>query len=387
MTTTSLVDAVPISSPPADLPTLLPGSYQVPLKNATKIINRCLQHPDEELAWGCTAGAMMELSIIPIEDSDPMVLFNYSDIDGPLDSTLSSVRFGPQPPVLNDYTAISLMNATDHLDKGPAYVFHGQFDKLVILPEDSFPTPESWRQRRDDTAYQTSTSFTPEVHAPFGHKPWFCFWNGTLLEGFIFVTQEVVSPNQTFGIVKRALPSDSIETSTSTSTSSTFLTPSITPSASSRVVTPSITPSASSSLVGYVFDSLADWSSITDSSDVTVTATVIPSPPQGSEIPEVASEAPAESLTLYDNYPAEIKIEERRNLQNEVRPYCQQMLIMEDGSVQSNGLPRIDLSVDETGEILDRRSKKRGASSEIRSNLGRRGEGGACVCEWIADGT
>lgn len=302
----------------------------------------------------------MELSIESVDS----VLFNYSDIDALPASAQSNVRFGPQPPVLHGYMSMSLMNAKDHMDKGPAYVFHKEFDKLVILPEDSFHVSESQPQRRDDTAHQQSTNFTPAVYAPIGHKPWFCYWNGTLLEGFIFVN-EVVSSNQTGALIKRGDPSVSIETSTA-----------------SKFVTPSSSPTASFGGFTLFNRSLADWASTTGSYDDTATAADIPSPPPVSE----NYAPPSESLLAEDIYPAVIKIEERRNLEDGDQPYCQQMLIMEDGSVQSNDLPMISLSLDGIGEIVNRRSKKRGASSETRSNLGRR-DGGACLCEWIVDGT
>lgn len=385
MTTTSLVDAEPISSPPAGLPTPIPGTYTVPLQNATTVSDECLQDLDQVEAWGCTSGALMELHIT-IVDSDPVVLLNYTDYDGPLDPTLSNVRFGAQPPILNDYTTMSPMNAKDHLDKGPAYVFHKQFDKLVILPQDTFDSTQSWRQRRDNTVNQQSPNYTAAIYAPRGHKPWFCYWNGTLLEGFIFVTQNIATHK---AVVQRSDFSAYMDTSNVSTL--------VTPDDSSTSVTPGDYSATATSLIG----SFSGLSSTTDTSEVSASSTTIPAPPDGSlngpvsstsDVSDIATAIPAPSDGIsilqpsYDRYPTVMKVEERRNLGNEVSPYCQQMLIMEDGSVQSIGLPKINLTVEEYGDIQSRRSKKRGESWKKLSILGKREDDSACGCEWILDG-
>lgn len=409
VTATTLVDAEPISSPPADLPTPIPGYYTTPLQNATSISRECVQNPREMHTWDCTSGALMELSI-NVLDSDPVVLFNFPDNDGPLDPTLSTVRYGAQPPILDGYTTMSLMNAKDHMEKGPAYVFHKQFDKLVILPEETFDDTILWRQRRD-AVYSQNYNFSEAVYAGAGEKPWFCYWNGTLLEGFIFVYQ-VIKTHDT--VAKRAdsnLGFDGYSTTAdyefdpSSSTVSSFQTPATYLQASSSPVNP-----------------LSGPSSTTGASAIAASSTAIPAPPNISVVYSArtrqsassasavsASEAsvsstttglaavangrildqepPGDSVPSYDRYPTVIKIEERRDLENQVQPYCQQMLIMEDGSVQSIDQRRINLTVEEFGEIQSRRLKKRGDSSKRESsNLEKQEDDYGCLCEWILDG-
>ena len=394
MTTTSLVDAEPVSSSPSNLPTLTPGDYQVVLEQAAITSRQCLQDRGQHPAWDCASGARMEFNIKSF-DSKPMVFFNHSDPDSPLDSTLSNVRLGAQPPILNDYTIMSLMNAKDHMDKGPAYVFHKQFDKLVILPENAFDPPsQSWRQRRGDNI---GTNSTLPIFAERGDKPWFCYWNGTLLEGFIFVYQALAIPNDTTPIVERDYPVPS-----ETSTVPISVTPAAQPTAFILM-----DPLASSTDTSATSAS----SATSDSSATSASSTVIPlpavdtpPPPEGTPVATSGSKLDADVIPNDGQYPAVIKIEERGNLENGVPPYCQQMLIMEDGTVQSAGLPVIHLTVDESGGSIDasstttttkkkkkkRDNQRRGEEGNVAKDwLGKRGDWdeGACSCEWLLDGS
>lgn len=415
VTATSLVDAVPISSPPAGLPTPIPGYYTIPLQNTSYQSDECVQDPREAHTWDCTGGALMELSIT-IVDSDPVVLFNFSDNDGPWDPTVSMVRYGAQPPILDGYTTMSLMNATDHLEKGPAYVFHRQFNKLVILPGEAFEDTMPSR-RRQNVGYEQYHNFSEGVYAAPGEKPWFCYWNGTLLEGFIFVTQVL----QTQGTVAKRADTDNVGYSDNYDdgwdSSSKIVYHSQTPAVSSTslvVVRPVTGPS---SLIGasaimasstpipeppgisvlWPIWSQESASAATSASEASASAASVSEAPPSEEsasesglavdgddargiVTPVDGEVTSDFAATFDRYPTVIKIEERRDLENQAQPYCQQMLIMGDRSVQSIADRRIDLTVAEFAEIHSRRSRKRS------SNMRKREDDYGCQCAWILDG-
>lgn len=77
-----------------------------------------------------------------------------------------------------------LMKDKEDLQKGPAYFFQELYDKIVILREWEFNSNGSegsvgdWSDRGGDVALP-------------GHKPWFCYWNNTALEGFIYIYHSV----------------------------------------------------------------------------------------------------------------------------------------------------------------------------------------------------
>ena len=118
------------------------------------------------------------------------------------------IYYGSQPPQLKQPASLVLMYDKDDFSKGPAYFFQQPYDKLVIVHEEDLPGgvksskrsflkrwlygdgPESLgsltgRQENDENDEWTSQSI-----AKPGDRPWYCYWNNTILEGFIFVTQD-----------------------------------------------------------------------------------------------------------------------------------------------------------------------------------------------------
>ena len=115
------------------------------------------------------------------------------------------IRYGSQPPQLKQPANLVLMKDNDDFNKDPAYVFQQQYDKVVIVHEDDLPgwTPSpkrsllkrwfydsevetlgSLKGRRSDDEW-TDNSIAKPID-----RPWFCYWNNTILEGLIFITQD-----------------------------------------------------------------------------------------------------------------------------------------------------------------------------------------------------
>ncbi len=130
----------------------------------------------------------------------PMVSLNYPAAPN------APIQYGAQPPQLNHPSPLALMENRDDPTRGPAYFFVQVYNKTVILREDDLPGgyPPSKRSllerwffneeaadkptrlhERDDSTWESGSIAQPT------DKPWYCFWNGTILEGFIFITQSV----------------------------------------------------------------------------------------------------------------------------------------------------------------------------------------------------
>ena len=132
-------------------------------------------------------------------DAGPMVSLTYPA------PPMAPIRYGAQPPQLSHPSPLVLMENRDDPTRGPAYIFVELYNKTVILREGDLPggypsSPkrsllEGWSfnedagdkairlQERDDSTWESDSIAQPT------DKPWYCFWNGTILEGFIFVTQ------------------------------------------------------------------------------------------------------------------------------------------------------------------------------------------------------
>lgn len=195
----SLPDAVPLASTPANLPALPTGTFAVSLTNSVSNTNSCLTNSAQSCAWDCATGANLSMVVTMAASNAPMISLSY---ETPSDGY---VRYGSQPPQLKQPANLVLMKDKDDFNKGPAYVFQQQYDKVVIVHEGDIPggIPNAKRSllkrwfsdkglenhgsliRRQDDDEWTSDSIAKPVD-----RPWFCYWNNTILEGFIFVTQD-----------------------------------------------------------------------------------------------------------------------------------------------------------------------------------------------------
>lgn len=101
----------------------------------------------------------------------------------------STYSYGAQQPVLPTPTQnLSLVLDTSAASMGPALFFWTYYDKLVVLPEDAMGSSSS--SKRDLSVDGDFASYIQRKQtAQPGDKPWFCWWNQTVLEFFMYVNQ------------------------------------------------------------------------------------------------------------------------------------------------------------------------------------------------------
>lgn len=184
VTATPRSDATPISTIPASLKSVPTGSYIIPadLKNQSKF---CVSDPDYKMAWSCQLQGG-----IPIEVDGNSSRHTITFPSQPFDS--SSMSYGAQAPLLNDQTqALSYVMDTSDYSMGPALFFYALFDKLVVLPQDTFSSSSvsSSSKRAISEKDVLASSLSRKQTAQTGEKPWFCWWNGTVLEFFLYVNE------------------------------------------------------------------------------------------------------------------------------------------------------------------------------------------------------
>jgi hypothetical protein len=186
MTTT--FDATPLRTAPAGLPTLPTGTYELPISAPSTAQQGCLVNSAQADAWSCNipmTSYTITLTGIP----------GASDVDdNEVDFSLGNNTFpgwyayGSQPPLLPTTQVLNLVTDSQDPSRGPAWFFELPYDKLVILPENAFTSSSSKR----DIEYRDSDHSQPPLSrddvAQTNDKPWFCYWNGTLLEAFIYVS-------------------------------------------------------------------------------------------------------------------------------------------------------------------------------------------------------
>lgn len=161
------------------LPPLPTGSFNIHLSEPSFSANDCLVGSSQE-AWACTNEEDLDLDVYV--DRDNVTAISMKRNSPPF------WRYGPQTPEVHNVLAVLPVQDTENTEKGPAYYFQKSFDKLVILNGDNFNHNLDKRSPMDreghaDLGKRGSPSFTA---IPPNSRTWFCHWNGTLLEAFIF---------------------------------------------------------------------------------------------------------------------------------------------------------------------------------------------------------
>jgi len=231
---------------------------------------------------------------------------------------------------------LRLVEDSDDSDLGPAWFFQAPYDKLVIVPGNMLSPSDTKR----DLAFPRSHLEPRGYVAQPGDKPWFCYWNNTLLETFIYINTTSTAGAQ-----------QSSEAPSSASASSA-------------------SESATQSVYGRGYAT---------SSTPTSTAPGAYGPSSTSSLNLMA--------VLPTMYPKEVKIEERRVPQSP-QPYCVQMVIGSNGMraspyVNSNGQQTV-LYINETesGNPSSKRDSLSDMSPRHEFDLVERQSSNVCTCAW-----
>ncbi|CAJ2505306.1 Uu.00g127000.m01.CDS01 [Anthostomella pinea] len=190
--TTITYDATPLSTVPPGLPDLAEGTYAMPLMN-TRMSNTCFNDTTQAQAWNCNF-VFSQLSMVVEKLRNVPDTLAYS-MNFTYNDTYTIQRYiysyGVQPPDLTDLQLKLVNDSYESATRGPAWAFEIPYNKTIILPEE-FLTPASStnkKLRRMDFSGDFSGDFKRKGIAQVGDKPWICHWNSTVLETFIYASQ------------------------------------------------------------------------------------------------------------------------------------------------------------------------------------------------------
>ncbi|KAL9046980.1 MAG: hypothetical protein Q9214_000329 [Letrouitia sp. 1 TL-2023] len=190
--TTVYLDATPLSSTPSELPEMPNGSFSLPLQSP-EVSKSCLQSSDQLAAWDCVDGASIQLEITDQSAS------LYSGVP-----PNTNYKYGAQPPYLDHSAGVALMMDQNDEGRGPAWFFQQRFDKLVVVKEERFQQAAISSSKRwfhedyDDKHFEPLEArnyYSRHAMTQPTDKPWFCYWNDTILEGFIYANQNSSGAN------------------------------------------------------------------------------------------------------------------------------------------------------------------------------------------------
>ncbi|TVY67467.1 hypothetical protein LSUE1_G008786 [Lachnellula suecica] len=302
MTTT--FDASPFSSVPTGIPTLPTGTYLLPVTVPSASQSSCIVNTAQSNAWSCSipqSPTPLEIVVTPIPgSSNPL---NSNEVLLTTNNTMTAFTYGAQPPIINYQQVLKLVTDSEEPQNGPAWWFQVPYNKLVVLRETDLTATSSKRDIEERQGggsgnWHDTGDFMRKGVAQPGDKPWFCYWNGTLLETFIYVNQTSAAGSQQ----SSASAMSATASTTSKSATGTY---------SSSV------PTSSTQGPGFQYSGASQFT---------------PQPPA---------------------YPKVVKLEERRIPQGtqSIAPYCVQHTVNSDGTtsplMNSTGQP-VTISLNET---------------------------------------
>jgi hypothetical protein len=220
MTTT--LDASPLASVPTNMPPLPTGTFSLPISTPSVAPNTCLPAPQSN-AWSCQISPILpyQMEVAAINGASP--LSDYDVLLGLGNNSIAYLPYGAQPPVLKRPQVLNL--ALDNYDtkRGPAWFFQALYDKVVIVQESGLTIPGSSSKRASVLPERdTISDFSRKGVAQPGEYPWFCYWNSTLLEAFIYVNDTSIAGSK---ISSSSTTSPTSSTYSSTSTAAPYAPP------------------------------------------------------------------------------------------------------------------------------------------------------------------
>ncbi|KAF2852413.1 hypothetical protein T440DRAFT_393121 [Plenodomus tracheiphilus IPT5] len=343
----SLFDAVPIPTP-SDLAPLPTGAFALPLGIPQESNPGCLTQANQYSAWSCK----MTFA--------PLVLTINDTSEAPGCQQLASMKqgasvpggtilYGLQTPQL-DMESMDLVIDLDYKAYGPAFHFKTRYDKLVILRQEELSVLQGLTKRQDESGFRQRFQVRP------GDNPWYCFWNDTYIEGYIYSMDNSSAASYT------VLPTQSSSSPTPTSLNT----------AAVNVATAATMTSGSS---------IYPTTSTTAAAQTNISAVRRDSNAGGSDPAAAPRMSP---------YPRIVKIEER-HIPNSPKPYCQRMVLLDNGIITAapngnNGPVQIllqeqDPSYEEYIAASQHNNRKRdGLADEV---LRRSDPSDSCHCQWM----
>ncbi|KIW23830.1 uncharacterized protein PV07_11999 [Cladophialophora immunda] len=343
-TTTVWLDADPAQTGPST-PSCPTGHYTIPL-NQTQEIDSCVVDDEYSHTWECLDFALLGINFFSNGPNFSVVFDDYS-------VRPQLFKYGPQPPDFNG-TSFGLQPYMDKEDDqlGVALFFSVLFDKLIIVPADQL-SPEPGSMKRSvsgpELAERGMGGYWGVNYLSVGDKPWYCFWNSSVSEFWVFLDQNMDDAYETY------------------SSSSTITSASSRPTSAGPL-------SASYSGPGYGTGPTTTPASAT---------TPYPSEPTDDDDYWPGTKVKRQATVGSPDFPKLVKMVEKRKPDNNVQPYCQQMQVLNNWQIMPiPNVPTIcieesDYSAPTSGPskrmVMPRRSPN--SVEQLGSN---------CICEWFS---
>ncbi|KIX03087.1 uncharacterized protein Z518_06637 [Rhinocladiella mackenziei CBS 650.93] len=345
-TTTVWLDADPAQTGPST-PACPTGHFTIPL-NQTQEIDACVVDGTYAHIWDCGNFPKLGVDVFESGNGGPPLSVVFDDYS----VRPQLFKYGPQPPDFNG-TAFTLQPYKDKEDDelGVALFFSVLFDKLSILHSDEL-TPSGPKKRSVPASHleQRGDDIWTADYLSVGDQPWYCFWNSTISEFWVFLDQDTTDDDDSSA------------------------------SGSAATITSGDPTATSAAVYG---SSPSSPMHITQSTTLDPSMTT-PYPSEPTEDghmgdPKIRRQAPVGS----SYFPKLVKMVEKRKPENNIQPYCQQMQVLNNWQIVP--IPEIPTICIEESEYTPAAS-----TGGSRMAIRKRGPdtvqqmGSNCICEWFS---
>ena len=341
---------------------------------AISVRSACLEQLEQKPCWACASGVPLTFEV-ETSDSTPTRVSLSAPRNDP------RPKYGPVPPSMDGDVPVQLVTDNDQPGRGPAYLFQQTVNKTVILHEEALNSSAKAKRSWEDLERTARLQPRANTVAQPGQRPWVCFWNMTMLQGFVYVTVNA-SEEIDLSLASSAATATAAPTPVwPSSYSSNAPQPAATDAAYGMTASsPAVPTTTSAPADKYAKRAPGHWQPVT-------TATSSDSSPWPSGLPVP--------------YPKAIKLEERRIPGISQPPYCQQMQVLDDYGLGPLDVARVQLDEDEPstqhrlvyGKFETGHRRQRQRRRQRRRRWGSNGGGGNaddgesddddfCACVW-----
>ena len=193
-----------------DIPPAPTGDYSLVVGSPSQQSDTCLDSSDG-FAWQCTTGALLNLGV-----SNPPWTAAQISVSPNNQLDRHGFSYGAMPPNFSGTASASLMNDTNDPEFGPALFFYQPFDKIVVLPIDAnlhSPPPSKrslWSSSERSSSEKVKRGSNGSA-LKAGDQAWLCYWNNTMLEGFIYVEKNTTADSNNTSVAESIVSSEAAQ--------------------------------------------------------------------------------------------------------------------------------------------------------------------------------
>ncbi len=176
---------------PTGLPTLPTGTFALSLPTPLFSQTTCLDSSSFYSSWSCALPpTAIQMNVLPDPGSNSLT--SCYKIDMSQRDMAQTYFYGSQQPIPHGPQILTLVKdkAPEGDRYGLAWNFQTRYQKLVVVPENQLSAPHYNKRGNNERRSNGSggDSFLKQkAVAQTGDKPWFCYWDGTILETFIYI--------------------------------------------------------------------------------------------------------------------------------------------------------------------------------------------------------